>query len=465
MFNILCPLSRTARLFPHKTALITSDNTLTYEQLNDRTLCIMHHLKNLSLQENDRLAFFSNDKTYFVPFLFACLRMKILFCPLNTYQPKKGVFKQLHKLNATLLISDESFDECPLPIYSTEEFLIPIASDAGPCFHYYPDQISTLLFTSGSSGEPKICQHSIGNHYFSALGANTYLPLNPDAKWLLSLPLYHVGGIAIIFRILLNQSTLVIPHANMPLDKNIAQFSINHLSLIPTQLKQLLESSILPKIIESLKWLLIGGGPILNDLIEEAGKKHIIALKTYGLTEMSSQVATTHPTHINKALILPFRQVKISKDSEILVKGPTLFKGYLNEPLSLQGGYFKTGDLGELKGTDTLSIIGRKDNLFISGGENIQPEEIETILLKLANIIQAVVLSYEDETFGYRPIAFIKSNTPLNPEALKSELEQYLPRFKIPDYFFPFPKELDLALKPGRNYLNKLISEMLPFQL
>ena len=134
---------------------------------------------------------------------------------------------------------------------------------------------------------------------------------------------------------------------------------------------------------------------------------------TYGLTEMSSQVATGKVTQINQACVkvLPYRQISISPEGEILVKGEVLFKGYVAGAkihLPLTNGWFPTGDMGQLDKEGCLTVIGRRDSMFISGGENIHPEEIEKALLSIKGIEQAMVVPKEDKEFGQRPIAFVK---------------------------------------------------------
>jgi O-succinylbenzoic acid--CoA ligase len=138
---------------------------------------------------------------------------------------------------------------------------------------------------------------------------------------------------------------------------------------------------------------------------------------TYGLTEMASQVTTTSPAATLQELytagrVLPHREVSISESGRILVQGETLFAGYVggegvDRPLDA-GGWFHTGDLGELDEAGYLSVRGRVDNMFVSGGENVQPEEVEEALCRLEGVEEAVVVPVEDEEFGARPVAFVR---------------------------------------------------------
>jgi O-succinylbenzoic acid--CoA ligase len=156
---------------------------------------------------------------------------------------------------------------------------------------------------------------------------------------------------------------------------------------------------------------------------------------------------------------LPNREISISERGEILVRGETLFAGYaegeeLDRPLDA-GGWFHTRDLGELDEEGYLRVGGRMDNLFISGGENIQPEEVEEALYRLEGVDEAVVVPVPDEEFGARPVAFVRMDDG-EPRDLARELEPVLPRFKIPISFQPWPESARRGMKVDRVSLSEL---------
>lgn len=294
---------------------------------------------------------------------------------------------------------------------------------------------ATFLYTSGTSAFPKIAMLSFDNYYYSAEGSNQACQLDHKHRWLLSLPLFHVGGIAILFRCIQRKATVVI--SAMPLLDAILHHKITHLSLVPTQLYRLLQEDK-KKIYacsKQLKVILLGGAPIPESLYQQALLHELPVFKTYGLTEMCSQVyMEPFPG------ILPHREVMIAEDGEILVRGKTLFLGYAE--CARQEGWFATKDLGFFTKEGHLQIIGRKDNQFISGGENIQPEEIERALLDLPGITEAVVVPISDEEFGMRPFAFITTeNSRNNFNSIQQQLKERLPSFKIPQKFALLPDQ------------------------
>jgi O-succinylbenzoic acid--CoA ligase len=197
-----------------------------------------------------------------------------------------------------------------------------------------------------------------------------------------------------------------------------------------------------------------------EDLVDEALARGLPVHTSYGLTEMASQVTTTAPGAAPEELrtagrVLPHREVSVSEEGEILVRGETLFAGYVEGEKtgrpSGAGGWFRTGDLGRLDGAGRLRVLGRRDNLLISGGENVRPEEIEEALLRIPGVEEAVVVPVADPEFGARPVAFVRLSEGMGD--LARALEPVLPRFKIPKDFHEW--EGAGGMKPDRPALKQ----------
>ena len=159
--------------------------------------------------------------------------------------------------------------------------------------------------------------------------------------------------------------------------------------------------------------------------------------------------------------VLAGRKIMIGQENEILVQGDTMFEGYVKsdrlDPSRDLNGWFATGDRGYFDDEQRLVVLGRRDNQFISGGENIYPEEIERALLSLPGVHQAVVVDIPNSEYGRRPVAFVDCDTFIPHEWLPS-LSQSLPRFKLPDTFLAMP--LQSGLKPNRHELRKLAARI-----
>ncbi len=428
MEYVNCPLSENARRSPDQFALISQERSWTYRECDAMVHSIAVYLKNLGVQENQRVAFVANTSISTVCLFFALFRLKAIACPLSIRIPETQLPKNLEQLNAHLFLNTES-----LPLST---------SPPTQAYSIHLDQLATFLFTSGSSGTPKIVCHSFGNHYYNAMGAILPLQLEPSSRWLLSLPLFHVSGIGILFRSFIRGAAVV-------LGDNFN--SISHVSLVPTQLYRMLN-----EIDQSLKCILLGGAPIPPSLLHEAKAAGLPIYTTYGMTEMGSIITLPF------GKVLPFRNVKIEKDQEIWVGGKTLFKGYWNGSVVVKAdidGWFPTKDLGRWAEGE-LEVIGRKDRQFISAGENIQPEEIERALCSLPRIRQATVLPLADEEFGQRPIAFIQDETGnYTLETLREALNTRLPRFMHPVHIFPYPAQM--GLKPSLAALEQHLVQVL----
>jgi len=461
-----CPLRKAADKFHNEPALITTGRTLSYEQYDRLVSQVANNLKKKNLHTGDRIAVIAETTPELPYIILAVMRLGAIVCLMSPRLPARVILEYARDTDCKQIIApdDESHIENLLPL-NTEELLKTSTDGSKNYDACVLDREATVVWTSGSSAQPKPVVHTLGNHYYSALGANKNMPLEPGDRWLLSLPLYHVGGLSILFRAILSGGAVVIPDKEKSLAKNISDHKITHISLVATQLYRLLENKKnIKEIAQTLKAVLLGGGSFPKALIDDAVSYKLPLYRSYGLTETASQVTTTsRADYPNKpdtsGRPLEYRQVKISEDNEILVKGEILFKGYLepeglNEPFDGDG-WFHTGDIGHIDPDGCLIVTGRRDNMFISGGENIQPEEIENRLCQMDDILEAVVVPVEDAEFGFRPAAFVRIKDNREPDEVKitGYLEKHLPRFKIPDYFYGWPRNIETSeLKTRRKY-------------
>ena len=332
---------------------------------------------------------------------------------------------------------------------------------------------ATVVFTSGSSGAPKAVLHSTANHLYSAAGSAANIPLHPDDAWLAALPLHHVAGLSILFRTLsagacaLFAESGALHDADHPAARLLP--AVTHVSLVETQLRRLLQIPSWPDLTRRLRAALIGGSALSAPLLREARDRGLPVCASYGCTEMASQIATTRPgdpaeTFAGAGWVLPHRQVAIGADAQILLGGRTLCMGYLEQerltPATGADGWFPSGDLGRLD-DGRLFVTGRRDARFISGGENIQPEEVEQALLEHPAVLAAVCVAIPDAEFGSRPAAFMALESgSLPPADMEHHLDARLARFKHPVRYFALPADppgvtggVDGAIKYTRSAL------------
>ncbi|MFT5127597.1 MAG: O-succinylbenzoic acid--CoA ligase [Rhodothermales bacterium] len=303
----------------------------------------------------------------------------------------------------------------------------------------------TIIFTSGSGGSPKAAVIGAECHRASATAVSQALELREGDSWLLCLPMDHVGGISIVFRCLLAGATIVIGRSR-PTNQTFSRHAITHASLVPTQLSSLLaESATGPN--SEMRAVLLGGAALPEALWQQARVAGWPVRASYGSTEMASTIAIADPDTRQRAQVLPHCELRIGVDGEIQLRGPSRFAGYaradgLQLPFDAEG-WFGSRDRGHVDANGYLQVLGRLDHMFISGGENVHPEEIEAALLALPGVVRACVVPVDDAEFGQRPVAYVE------PESADfAALEQSLPRFKIPIAFLPFPAST--GLKPNR---------------
>ena len=361
--------------------------------------------------------------------LLALLARDCLLAPLSPRLPEAEALKRAEWIGAGGFWKAEGFFN-----------LSPLSSQirAGSA--------GTLLFTSGSTGQPRAVWHDLESHIANALGAGAMMPLQPGCAWLLSLPLNHVSGFSILIRCLLAGATVVFPDQNSPFKNQIEDAALTHVSLVGVQLRRLLadEASF-----SHLQAVLLGGGPVDQCLVSDALKAGVPLHITYGMTETASQITTSDLLHSVPGVIhagkpLPGREVRISPDGEIQVRGAILPRailsgGELRQSLT-EDGWFSTGDAGSFDPAGNLVVSGRRSRMFISGGENICPEVIETLLASFPQVRRVVVVGVAHEEFGARPVAFVAGDA--SPDRLKEFLKARLESFYVPDAFLPWPSEV-----------------------
>lgn len=318
-------------------------------------------------------------------------------------------------------------------------------------------QASVIIRTSGSTAQPKSAQLSWSALRASARAVNNYVDFKSNSVWALSLPLFHVGGLAIVVRALEAQAMIEIAGDYDELVSLIKTDRVSHVSLVPAQVRRLLGDNI---DLAKLRAVIIGGDSLAGSDREQALARDWPLCLSYGLTETASMIyGERYSSAGPKPSVLEHAQLRLAADGEILVKSASLLTGYiiggeLLKPFDSQG-FFATGDMAQFN-NNQLHIIGRKNNRIISGGENIQAEEIEQVLESHPLITMCVVVRIADAKFGERPLAFVKWRAePLSEKTLVDFLTGKLARYKHPVKFIAWPDHLPHVGKKPRSYLKQ----------
>lgn len=313
--------------------------------------------------------------------------------------------------------------------------------DGNYAVDWQPQRLASMTLTSGSTGLPKAAVHTCAAHLASAQGVLALIPFTAQDDWFLSLPLFHVSGQGILWRWLLAGARITV-RQKAPLEQALAGCS--HASLVPTQLWRLLNDNV-PV---SLKAVLLGGAAIPVELTQQARERGVRSWCGYGLTEFASTVCAKEADgKPDVGYALPGREVKIVGE-EVWLRAASMASGYWCNgellPLVNSEGWFATRDRGELS-DGRLTIHGRLDNLFFSGGEGIQPEEVERVIARHPQVQQVLVVPVDDAEFGQRPVAVVECAGDVDADALSQWVADKLARFQQPVRWLMMPA----ALKNG----------------
>lgn len=322
------------------------------------------------------------------------------------------------------------------PRLTSEERALRVVREELP----YPD-VATVMFTSGTTSAPKPVFLTPRNWEANAVGSALALGLDPNERWLCVMPLAHVGGLSILLRSTLYATTVVL-HERFDtaavLDELIDPGrGITLVSLVPTMLSRLLDAGLERP--PTLRWALLGGGPIPQPLLERAARAGVPVAPSYGMTEGCSQIATFG---------FPLHGVRMRIDEgEIVVSGANFAPNTLGAD-----GWLRTGDLGEFDACGRLRVVGRSSDTIVSGGENVAPAQVEAALLEHPEVADVGVFSRPDPEWGERVVARVVLHAGASATAaeLRAFAAERLARFKV-------PKEIEFGETLPRTASGKLL--------
>jgi len=297
-----------------------------------------------------------------------------------------------------------------------------------------PDtHIELLIATGGSSGEPKCVMLSGKNLAASVAASHTRVVLQQGDVWLDCLPLYHIGGLSILYRCAAARASVLL-HEGFDARRvwdDLCNYRVSHISLVPAMLARLLDLTHDAPPPDTLKYALVGGGALSGTLALRARAANWPLCASYGMSETASQLATLHPLPEDwvpgcVGTPLPGFEVRIAAPDAtgvgvIQARGAALMAGYANPAhqygIGLQDGWLTTGDLGRLDDKGCLYVLGRRDDMLVSGGVNVHPFEVEAVLLGFPGVRDAAVTALPDETWGDRLVALVVGDAELEPLA------------------------------------------------
>ena len=434
--------------------LTFAESALPDEQFNEKTLCMAQLLAERFPERSSRIGLWGENSLDYLTALVAVMRAGHVAVPLQTRLTARELADIVRGANLQGILAAPSFPPAlhaalGVPIHPLSELGrgAPLRRPDEPA----EDDVAVLMCSSGSAGRLKmipLTRRSLLDH---ARAVCEHLQVTRHDAWLVCLPFYHIGGLAIAFRCLVSGASLVIAQSAEPDEINciLDQGEASIVSAVPTVLERMMqqrESAPYPK---SLRAIIVGGGPVRMELLTRCPQ----ACATYGLTEAGSMVTCARPgcgDHERKTCGLPIpgteirilneaeEEVKRGEAGEIVVRGAGMAQTYWGDSeaaaRTFRSGWIHTGDVGRVDESGFLSVEARRADLIVSGGENVYPAEIEAALREHPRVTDAVVLPLDDPRWGQSPAALIvlSPGPPLQKSHIYSFLAGRLARYKFP---------------------------------
>ena len=392
---------------PDRVAVEGPSRSLTYAEVSEAAIGVAGALQRMGVRDGDRVALALPAVEDFVVALHGCFLAGAVAVPVDLRLTEEE--RALRMAGAKAVLTE-------LPSPATVSWPGTLSGDAPV----------TVMHTSGTTAAPKQVVLTRGNWLANALGSAVALGLDPGERWLCPMPLTHVGGLSIPIRSSIYATTAVV-HGRFETERVLGDLMdpgrrITLVSLVPTMLSRLLDAGLARP--PSLRWVLLGGGPIPAALLERAAGAGVPVAPSYGMTETCSQIVTF-------GWPLPGAEVWTSS-GEVVVRGPMVAASALDSD-----GRLFTGDLGTFDDRGRLVITGRKADTIVTGGENVAPVEVEDVLLTHPDVADAAVFARPDAEWGEAVVASVvlRDGATVAAEELRAFCAQRLAGFKVPKAF------------------------------
>lgn len=479
-------------LCPARLALRFERVEWSYGELQERVSAVSALLVSWGVKRGERVCLLLNPSATYVAVVHALTRIGAVTVPLNPRQSPQELKWQINHCRPSLVLFDADLSDLKGKIrdadmregykwkssaeVSTDVALRPIRGGT-----IDTSSLHSIIYTSGSTGTPKGVEITPSNLLWNAISFGMRHGSYPSDRWLLVMPIFHVGGYAILFRSIIHGSGIVLHQRFEATDvsESLDNEGVTLISLVPTMLNELLKVHPGP-FRSSLRLIFLGGAHPPNSLLARIQERQLPVALTYGMTETCSQVATSsastlaqrmEPSYVAmfpNTLAIKKGNAFVSRagqSGEVVVRGPTICRGYWRNTratsISCKGGWFHTGDAGYLDAGGGIVILGRKGDMIVTGGENIYPIEVEAPLLEHEAIEEAVVVGRKDPKWGQRVEAVVKAREGRRVPS-QSELNRFLAEriggYKIPKaYHFWRSLPKTLTQKTRRERVRQLL--------
>ncbi len=469
-----------ANAVPHRTALVAGGKTWTFAELDGDVTRTARKLFELGVKAGDRIATLLFNGPYAAILPHAALRLRATVVPLNVRLTAAEIAWQIGDASPRIVVAESrTLDGLAETRHAHPDLSVvnidaegpetlgspPLdardESDFEPDLEHDSNAVLAIIYTSGTTGQPKGAMLTVSNFWWSAIGSALNLGTHTDDRWLACLPLFHVGGLSIVMRAAIYgiaaevHDTFDAERVNSAIDND----GVTIVSVVAVMLQHMLDAHGDRPYPASLRCVLLGGGPASRSLLERCAKIGVPVVQTYGLTETCSQCATLSPQdatgkpgssgkalYPNELCIVrdASRDAVSGEEGEIIVRGPVVMSGYAGKPeetaRAIKDGWLHTGDIGRIDEEGFLYVLDRRDDLIITGGENVYPAEVESVLASHPSVAEAAVIGADDPEWGQRVVAVVRLEDASvaakdNGPALLNYCRERLAGYKLPAEF------------------------------
>jgi fatty-acyl-CoA synthase len=461
---------------PERRALSFEESALTYGAAQSLIEQYAARLAGLGVTHRTRVAFLGQNQPDFLITMFAAARLGAIFVPLNFRLTGPEIAFIVGDCGAEILIADPAhrpvIDSVRAELSTLRHFLTTHSDVAGwdrldasgsgktaAPFHTAPDDVAVIMYTSGTTGRQKGAMLTHGNIWWNNANAMHTIDFEQNDVTLTSAPMFHIGGLNVLTLATLQKGGEVVLHRTFDPGRTLSAIEEHRVTTffgVPAMFQFMSQHPGFANAdLSSLRVAVCGGAPCPESLLRLYAERGVPMQQGYGLTETSPMVSFLAPefsfSKLGSSGRTPlFTEIKLidgdgeilrepGAPGEVLVRGPNVMAGYWNRPEETAAaidadGWFHTGDVAFLDGEGFLTICDRIKDMIISGGENVYPAEVESVLFKHPAIAEIAVIGEADEKWGecVVAIAALKPEHSLGLEELRAFAGERLARYKLP---------------------------------
>jgi fatty-acyl-CoA synthase len=438
-----------ARNTPERVAIDFEGRLVSYRELDEGSDAFAAAFVEAGLRRGDRVATLTASSPEHVQIFFACAKLGLVLLPLSWRLSAPELRYQLDDAEPSMFLVTNPYDalakETGAPF---EPLVLPKAGSSYRDERVTDDAPLLLIYTSGTTGKPKGALLTHANCFWTNLSFDLATGIDQDDVVLQVLPQFHVGGWNVQSLLAWwKGATVVLEREFDPARalRLIEEKRVTTLMGVPaTYLFMAQEPAFAAADLSSLRRAVVGGAPMPEALLETWAARGTAIVQGYGLTEAAPNVLCLPQEDAVRKLgyagkPYPFVDVRVSAEQELQVRGPNVFPGYWRNPEATaqaftEDGWLRTGDIAECDDEGFYRIRGRLKEMYISGGENVYPAEVEAVLHEHPQVADAAVVGVPDERWGEVGVAFVVADGPSDEELLEW-CRSRLARYKVPKSF------------------------------